>query len=192
MGRDSIDVKRRKMRTSGKPDWLLLRECTFLVLPMVTFSTVLIGLVMYYQWHHRHAPINGLEMKTDFSSSIFYVDYSATRLILVASWSSSTVFPLLGSFMTLLSFPLAADMIRNSKSPFSDMLPTPNQLALLIDLPDGKKSALWQLITGLWPRKQTRTCSVWAIESSAALLALTIVLRLVASRTQPNYCTAAD
>ena len=192
MYRNTVDMRHHKTRTFCKPDWILLRECAFLVLPMVIFSTILFGLVIYYQWHHRHDPINGLEMNSEFSSSIFYVDYSATRLILVASWSSSTVFALMGSFMTLLSFPLAADMIRNSRGPFLDMLPTPNQLALLIDLLDGKKRALWQWLTGLWERKETKTRSVWAVESSAALLILTIVLRSVPSRLQPNHCTAAN
>ena len=66
------------------------------------------------------------------------------RFILVASWSSSTVFPFMGLFVIVLSFPVTAETIRNSRSPFLDMLLSPNQLALLIDLLDGKRSALWQ------------------------------------------------
>lgn len=192
MGESSLDPKARNTAISCKSNWVLLRECTLLVLPMVTFSAILLGLVIYHQWHRHHAALRGLELSAEFSSSIFYVDYSATRLILVASWSSSTVFALMGSFMTLLSFPIASDMIRNSRGPSLDLLPTPNQLALLIDLLDGKKGALWPWAMGLWKRKENRTRSVWALESSAALLIFAVVLRSVQSRLQPFHCSLAD
>lgn len=176
MGGDYITLKASIMGSFRRLNWILLRECAILVLPMVTFSAILLGLVIHYQCHRRNAPISGLELSADFRSSIFYVDYSATRLILVASWSSSTAFTLMGSFMTLLSFPLAADMIRNSKDPHLDMLPTPDQLALLVDLLDGKKSTLWRWVTGFWKRKESKRRSVWVLECSAALLIFTIIL----------------
>lgn len=79
--------------------------------------------------------------------------------------------------MTLLSFPLAADMISNSRGPHLDMLPTPDQLALFVDLLDGKKGALWRWISLLCDRKKVGTRSVWAVETSAVLLIFTTVLR---------------
>jgi hypothetical protein len=188
----SIALRARNTGTFCKSNWVLLRECAILVLPMVIFSAILLGLVICYQWHHRHAPVAGLELSAEFSSSVFFIDYSASRLILVASWSSSTAFTLIGSFMKLLSYPLAADMIRNSSGPYLDMLPTPDQLALLINLLDGKTGSLWRWITGLWERKKTKTRDVWALESSAALLIFALVLRSVQPRTQPIRCNPAD
>lgn len=146
---------------------------------MLIFPAILLGLVNYYQWHRHHTPLSGLDLNPDFRNSIFYVDYSATRLLLVASLSSTTVFLFMGSFMTLLSFPLAADMIRNSREPFLDMLPKPCQLALLIDLLDGKNGALWPWLTGLWKRTEKRTRGLWALEASASLLIFAILLRSV-------------
>jgi hypothetical protein len=183
MGVISIALRARRMCTFCKSNSVLLRECALLVLPMVTFSAVLLGLVIYYQWHRHHGPISGLEISETFSTSVFYVDYSATRLILVASWSSSIVFTTIGSFMTLLSFSIAADMIRNSRLLHLDTLPTPDQLALLIDLLDGKRSALWRWLTGVWRRKETKMNAVWALECSAILLIFTVILRSVQPKT---------
>jgi hypothetical protein len=171
-----LRLKARKPVLSSKANWFLLGQCALLVLPMVIFCAILLGLVNYYQWHRHHVPLSGLDLKSDFSNSTFYVDYSATRLLLVASLSSSTVFVFMGSFMTLLSFPLAADMIRNSREPFLDMLPKSYQLALLIDLLDGKIRALWPWLTGLWKRTEKRTRGSWTLEVSACLLMFTIFL----------------
>jgi hypothetical protein len=182
---NSLPLRARNRGISCKIDWLLVRECALLVLPMVIFSAILLGLVFQYQWHRHHAPLSGLNLSPEFSNSIFYVDYSATRLLLVASLSSSTVFAFTGSFMTLLSLLLAADMIRNSREPFIDLLPSPYQLALVIDLLDGKKGALWSWAMGLWGKKENRTRGLWALESAAALLIFAIVLRSACLRPQP-------
>jgi hypothetical protein len=168
-----------KQGLSCKANWFLLGQCALLVLPMVIFSAILLGLVNFYQWHLHHVPLSGLDLKSDFSNSTFYVDYSATRLLLVASLSSSTVFVFMGSFMTLLSFPLAADMIRNSREPFLDMLPKSYQLVLLIDLLDDKIRVLWPWLAGLWKRTEKQTLGSWALEVSACLLIFAICLRSV-------------
>lgn len=192
MSGSSIALRARNTGTFCKSNWVLLRECAILVLPMVIFSAILFGLVIAYQWHRRHAPVTGLELSAEFSSTVFFIDYSASRLILVASWSSSTAFTLIGSFMKLLSYPLAADMIRNSSGPYLDMLPTPDQLALLINLLDGKTGSLWRWVMGLWERKKTKTRYVWALESSAVLLIFALILRSVQPRPQSIHCNPAD
>jgi len=179
MDDNSLRSRARKRGISYKANWFLLGQCALLVLPMVIFSAILLGLVNYYQWHRHHAPLSGLDLNPDFRNSTFYVDLSATRLLLVASLSSSTAFILMGSFMTLLSFPPAADMIRNSREPFLNMLPKPYQLALLIDLLDGKYLALWAWLTGLWKRTEKRTSGSWALEASASLFIFAVFLRSV-------------
>lgn len=85
MFRSSIVARVQNTGTFCKSNWILLRECALLVLPMSIFSAILLAIVLYYQWHRHHTQMDGLEMSTDFSSSVFYVDFSATQLILVAS-----------------------------------------------------------------------------------------------------------
>lgn len=192
MAGSSIATRAQSMGRFWRSNWVLLRECTLLVLPMVTFSAILLGFIIHYQWHRRNLPVNGLSLDAEFGNSLFYIDYSATRIILIASCSSSTVFALMGSFMTLLSYPLAADMIRNSRVPYLGMLPTPDQLALLIDLLDGKKGALWRWLAGLWKTKGVKTHNVWAVDISAVILVFAIMLRSASMKSTPvliGLCT---
>ena len=140
-----------------------------MVVPMLAFSTVLMVLVHVYDWQRRPDRIKQLSLDTGLDANFYYVDLPATRLITVASLSSSAVLTLMGSFMTLLSYPIAADMIWNSRSSFTNMLPNPTQLALLVDLLDGKKLAICQWMVGVWSRKSTKRQSLWMIELAVAL-----------------------
>lgn len=146
-------------------------QCLLLVLPMLSFSVVLIVLVYVYDWHRYHSPIEGLSLNAGFYSDVYYVDIPATWLITVASWSSSAVLALMGSFMNLLSYVVATDLIWSSQSSFASMLPQASQLALLIDLLDGKKMAVYQWFMGSWKSKATRTRNLWVIELAVALQA---------------------
>ena len=68
--------------------------------------------------------------------------------------------------MTLLSYPIAAD---------SGMLPDPTQVALLIDLMDGKKMAVFRWMISAWSGRATRR-SLWILELAVALQIFVTVL----------------
>ena len=143
---------------------------------MLSFSAILLCLVYTNEWKRQPDSTNGPDLSTGFNAQVYYVRYSPTRLIRVASWSSSTVFTLMGSFMTLLSTFIAAEIIRSSTTPLLHMLPTPRQLALLVDLLDGKRGALWQWFQDLFRRKSKKTRNIWMVEISAAIQIFAICL----------------
>jgi hypothetical protein len=149
--------------------WYPSTQCALVVLPMLAFSTVLMVLVYIYDWQRRPDRIKQLSLSTGLYADVYYGDLSATKLITVASLSSSAVLTLMGSFMTLLSYPVAADLIWNSRLAFTDMLPKPAQLALLVDLLDGKKMAVFEWLSSMWSHKFGKGKSLWMVELAVAL-----------------------
>ena len=167
------------MKSQAYLNSTLLLHCSLLVLPMLLFTAVIIGLIYYYDWARHHPPVPGLDLRSGFYQNVFYVDLTATRLILVASWSSSAVLTLIGSFMTLMSFTIAADMLWSSERRLKYFLPSAPQLATLIDLLDGKRLALWQWITSIWSARGLRTRSIWMLEALAAIQIFALSLRYI-------------
>lgn len=132
---------------------------------LCTFTAVLVGLVYWYSWNANGIPASVFEGRDlGFASNVITVDLSSTRLILVASWSSSVALPLIGSLMSLSSYIIAADLIWISKRSLSTLLPSPEQLGLLTDLLDGKKMAIFTWLLRITQRHEKRSTTRWIIE----------------------------
>lgn len=90
----------------------------------------------------------------DEDSSAYLITYSATRLTTVASWTSTIAAVMPGFVMTLLSFQVANQMLKECKSTSQGHLPTPYQLGLLLESFQGGPMALWNgLNYVLWKRR---------------------------------------
>src|SRR5437868_6011330 len=77
----------------------------FLTVPLLVLSSILLGLVYTKRVTHGKSAAAFQSSTVAEEPGVFYVNYSATKLALVASWSSS-IAPLLPVFlMTLLSLP---------------------------------------------------------------------------------------
>ncbi len=100
-------------------------------LPMIVLSCILLGLVL------------GFQVVPPVSLSKYLVDFSATRLITVASWTSS-IAPLLPTFIvTLLSYPAASNILWSSKEGRATSLLTPFQLGLYLKSLSGGAECMW-------------------------------------------------
>jgi hypothetical protein len=116
-------------------------------LPLTILSGVLLGLIFYY----RVVPNNSLSSTklqlpqgSDASNDSFYlVDFSATKLTTVASWTSSVASLLPGFVMTLLSYPASSRILKASKDESAASLMTPFQLCLFVSLLKGGIGSLW-------------------------------------------------
>lgn len=106
-----------------------------IIFPMAFLVAGLLGLIFGYRVKSEHS------LFTDVSNSdvlrdhtVVLVNYSATRIVFVASWAS-TLAPLLAGFvMSLLSFRTALMMFHSSSSSEQADLPTPYQYSLLVGL----------------------------------------------------------
>jgi hypothetical protein len=124
-------------------DILLALAITFL--PLAILTAVLLGIIFHYRVVPNNYSILQLPQGSESSYGSFYlVDFSATRLITVASWSSG-VAPLLPGFvMTLLSYPAGKRILKASEDESAVSLMTPFQLSLFISSLKGGIGPLWK------------------------------------------------
>ncbi|KAH8658786.1 hypothetical protein BGZ60DRAFT_127140 [Tricladium varicosporioides] len=121
----------------------ILTSLAVIVIPMFAFTAVLLGLIMHYQVPQTHSALPGVSDPLARESSAFLVDFSASRLLTVASWTS-TVSALLPSFaMLLYSYPVSRSILNASKDRNVENLPTPYQLSLLLGVLSGSVGSLW-------------------------------------------------
>lgn len=139
-----------------------------LSIPLLALSAVLLALVFKHQVNSdpplfdigtdQTIPFIDNKGTSDFAAdgNAYYVNYDATRLITVASWSS-TVAPLLPGFvLALLSFPIAKQMLDGSTAQRrSQSLTTPYQTSLLLALYGGSIGSLWPTAKYFfWPSRE--------------------------------------
>jgi hypothetical protein len=125
--------------------WTIWISCAFITMPMVVLSCLLLGLVFNHQVFESDAVSGSLQLSEDHHpfSGAYLVNYSATKLITVASWTSS-VAPLLPTFvMILLSYPAASKIREASLQNRPSSLPTAYQLGLYLRNLNGSIESLW-------------------------------------------------
>lgn len=128
--------KPKKM--SGKYFNVLL-AFTVITVPMVLLPALLLWIVFTYGLT-QHATLSDLQTTADIeqsTTSAFYVDFSSTTLVLLASLMSIVSSSLVSSFMVLYSYPIMSRIARKSQNSQNADLPTPFQVSLLIQLLKG-------------------------------------------------------
>ena len=128
-----------------------------ILVPMLGLSALLIGLILANQVERQSDGSNPLAFtqESDTNDNAYYVDFNATTLATISSWSS-TVAPLLAvAAMSLASFPISKKLKERSQSQSTD-LPTPFQLSMLLDSLSGSVAALFTLGKyRFWPHKES-------------------------------------
>jgi hypothetical protein len=117
-------------RMKGQTATILGAFC-IVTFPMLIFNIILIVIIAKYAEPDSASRIRDLQA--------IYVNINATTLTTFTSWSS-TVAPLLGSFMVLLAtYPACKKMINATKQGTTSSLPSPYQLAIMIQMRAGAK-----------------------------------------------------
>jgi hypothetical protein len=137
----------------GDISWALI--C--LSLPMLVLSAILIGLVYGYKISNNassSSDILGVRQQQD--SSAYYIDYSATRLATVSSWTSTAVSFTTSFIMVLAAYPIAKSYLVTSQRQNVNALPTSYQLSLIIGLLAGGLGPIWSWFLYFVRRKRTK------------------------------------
>ncbi|KAF2465375.1 uncharacterized protein BDR25DRAFT_346241 [Lindgomyces ingoldianus] len=132
---------------------IILVSC-IVALPMIVFSIVILVLTFGYRMGKITCPYPELcPAMNQTSSTHYYVDYSATQLVFIASWSSTISLSLISMLMFLFSFTVAQHILRWSggEDVKPSELPTPYQLSLLIKVLNGELLALWDVFLYKFP-----------------------------------------
>jgi hypothetical protein len=133
-----------KRMSGGRTTIIVATLC--IVVPMLGLSGLLLGLVLGYQVERHEAGSEPLDFvqRSDTDNSSYYVNFNATTLATIASWSS-TVAPLLAmAVMALASFPIGK-MLRDNSTGDGQDLPTPFQFGLLLETLTGGVTAFVSL-----------------------------------------------
>ena len=146
-----------------------------MLIPMILFSAVLMGLVYSHQMPNQKSSYS-IEKKTAIPlGSAYYVNYSATTLVYIASLSSTVSTLLLSAAMVLFSYSLASKIAHQSDNGDVSLLPSPYQLELLIRMIDGRIMALWSYVLYFTGSRQRRT-KVMPVLMQASLLMMALLL----------------
>jgi hypothetical protein len=98
-------------------------------IPLIVFSVVILWLVFHFRIFPSSSPLSDLQtVPNESDKSYYYVNFSATRLIFIASWSSSIAPMLVAFIMTLSLFPISKALFRLFQSGHTKQLPTPYQV----------------------------------------------------------------
>ncbi|KAL9109056.1 MAG: hypothetical protein Q9227_006296 [Pyrenula ochraceoflavens] len=171
-----IQNQREGKRKTLKVFWPTLA----VVLPMTLFSAVTLGLVYGYRVNPRDERNDFLlpTNKSLLDDHYIYVNFSATRLVFITSWSSSFAPVLIGFLMVLWQAPLALQILEASQRRELGALATPYQLSLIINMATGSLSQLFAYLQYFFSHRKVKIPSVLTrtalVMSAAGLLSLAI------------------
>jgi hypothetical protein len=169
---NTSNFEKKTVRISGITDIII--NAVSLTIPMLIFCAILLGLVFKNIITQEELPADALG---DFAPDRgwYYVQFSATRLVFVASLSS-TAAPIIGMcIVSLWSFPMVAKMLAASEHEAKSHMPTPFQLALTLRMLSGSGfGPLWHWLRYTWTWRKQRQPHSHALTSvgSASVLAM--------------------
>lgn len=165
-----------------------------MTLPMLLFSALLLGLIFHYKVSQNAFVSPNLQFATlaDDKKAIL-VGLSATTLTIIASWSSTLAPILVGSAVTLISFPVAKKVLQAGEKNEAKELPTPWQLALMLRMmANGSPSSLWQWVKYAFRWRGKKELQGKPIRTLTAILTFGIVLRYVKPPGTPISMVARE
>ena len=147
-----------------------------LTIPMLTLAALLIGLVYEYRMPD-HSSSYSFDNQTALPlGSAYFVNYSSTTLVYIASLSSTLSTLLIPAAMLLYSYVLANDLAKDSDQAAMSNLPSPFQLNMLIKMVEGRLMVLWSYVRYALGSKRRGINIVPSLQhASIALLALAVL-----------------
>jgi hypothetical protein len=171
---NTVNPEKTKVRISGTTDIII--NVVSLTIPMLIFCAILLEIVFQNLITQEKLPADALG---DFAPDHgwYYVQYSATRLVFVASLSS-TAAPIVGMcIVSLWSFPMAAKMLELSEHEAKNDMPTPFQLVLTLRMLSGSGfGPLWHWLKYTWTWRKHRQPHSYALASVGSASAFAIFL----------------
>jgi hypothetical protein len=152
-----------------------------LTLPMLIFSALLLGLIYHFRVVHNSFVSSNLRLNAVHDeSNVIYVRLSATTLTTIASWSSTVAPILVGFAVTLISYPVAREILLAGQNNKPKDLPTPYQLSLMLRmLANGSPASLWHWMRYSFGWQGRRESQGRPMKTMTWILFLGIILRFV-------------
>jgi hypothetical protein len=128
--------------------WYTKRYLSGLNIPYHYYGGPLYGIdyPCVYRMPNNRSTYSYKDKKAMPPGSTYYVNYSAARLALIASVSSTLSTWVISAAMVLFSYSLAQGLARKSDKDEVTALPSPYQLVMLVKLIDGQLMALLKFL----------------------------------------------
>jgi len=169
----SGSISRMRGRTGD-----ILFAFSLMTIPMSIFSALLLGLIFYLRVTPNESSSSDLQLNLPSYSNVIYVDISATALTTVASWSSTIAPILVGCAVTLISYPIAKQILRAGQTGKTERLPTPFQLSLMLKtITSGSPQALWNWWQYVWGWRGKKQSQGRPMRLMTSVLILALILR---------------
>ena len=147
-----------------------------LILPMLILTAVLLILVLSHQMPDHNSTYSYQDDTQLPLGSAFFVNYSSTTLVYIASLSSTIATILISTAMILFSYVLARMMTQESDNNHAARLPTLFQLQLLIRMVDGRLTALWSHLLYILGGKRRKVPTVPILWKATAMMVALVLL----------------
>ncbi|KIV81806.1 hypothetical protein PV11_03960 [Exophiala sideris] len=192
-----LDHHLNEGRDNGLHDWknrklfkTIMPPTVAICLPMALLSTALLTIVYLYKVDIQ-ASLFGPIVSQQGSPSHVLVNFSATRLLFLASFLS-TVAPLLGSFiMSLCSLSASRELSTASSAGEYLKLPTPFQMSLLVGILVASSAQLRSYLSyGLFRRQRPSIPPVLHHAASMIILSVLMATCVFIADTVLHYTTS--
>lgn len=161
----------------------IILHCLIVTTPMLISSLVILSIVYANLVTPRCpskelCPASGLINTT--SRAFYYIDFPATQLAFVSSWSATVSFALVGFLMAFASYANASALLKASDGEEQDDLPTPHQMSVLLRVLNAEMVVLWDMAVArvksvFWSREEETD----AVKRSSPILNTSAVVLLV-------------
>jgi len=178
MGHKRLKAQRLTISKGIMGGWVLEigLAAAALILPMLLLTALLLALVCGHQMPD-HSSTYSYNNETELPlGSAYFVNYSPTTLVYIASLSSTLATVLVSAAMILYSYSLARSMALESDANNASKLPSPFQLQLLIRMVDGRLAALGSYLLYVFSRKQRKVTVVPVLWQAVAMMLALVLL----------------
>ena len=171
----------------GGQYWEIALASSFLVLPMLVLSIVLTSLVYYHLMPDNSSSYSQGNATNLPLGSAYYINYSATRLVFIASASSTLSTILIGTAMILFSYLTAHYLAGRSDTDETGDLPSPYQLEILIRLLDARLIAMWSFLQYGLGAKGKRIPVIPDIWRAVSMLGILVLLTYLSPTDKARF-----
>ncbi len=147
-----------------------------IIIPMIGLSAILLALVFSNQMPNNNSTYKIGNGTATALGSAYYVDFSATTLVFIASLASTAATVLLSAAMLLASYLFASGLAKQSDNGEDSLLPSPYQLELMIRMIDGRLAVLWSYMLYLFGSKHKRISITPALRNASAMMGFLLLL----------------
>jgi hypothetical protein len=169
---------------------VLIWPAMIIIFPIAWLCSVLLGMIYGYRVRSEPSLFSSINNEQlNRPRGYLLVNYSATRLVIIASFTSTFAPILAGSIMSLWMFPIARSMRVASSTTQYSRLPTPYQLSLIIGISLASYQRLWRYYEYMLSRRRSAIPPILHKTAGMLTCAVLLAIAVFVADTYLHYTT---